>query len=77
MARLACAEVFDPAEIVAVHLIGKTVRSCYSMGVDEPSGKRRVRRCRTAAPPPTGTAAKVVSAIRNDYLPPMVACIFF
>jgi hypothetical protein len=51
------------------------------MGVDEHSGKRRVRRhvgrCRTAAPPPTGTAAKVVSAIRNDYLPPMVAWIFF
>ena len=26
MARLARAEIFDPAEIVAVHLIGKTVR---------------------------------------------------
>ena len=35
MARLARAEIFDPAEIVAVHLIGKTVRSCYLMGVDE------------------------------------------
>ena len=34
MARLARAEIFDPAEIVAVHLIGKTVRSCYLMGVD-------------------------------------------
>lgn len=67
----------DPAEIVAVHLIEKTVRSCYLMGADEHSGKRHVGRCRTAAPPPTGTAAKVVSAIRNDYLPPMVACIFF
>ena len=33
MARLARAEIFDPAEIVAVHLIGKTVRSCYLMGV--------------------------------------------
>ena len=33
-ARLARAEIFDPAEIVAVHLIGKTVRSCYLMGVD-------------------------------------------
>ena len=32
MARLAHAEIFDPAEIVAVHLIGKTVRSCYLMG---------------------------------------------
>ena len=32
MARLARAEIFDPEEIVAVHLIGKTVRSCYVMG---------------------------------------------
>jgi len=32
MARLARAEIFDPAEIVAVRLIGKTVRSCYLMG---------------------------------------------
>ena len=39
MARLARAKIFDPAEIVAVHLIGKTVRSCYLMGVDERSGK--------------------------------------
>ena len=39
MARLARAEIFDPAEIVAVHLIGKKVRSCYLMGVDERSGK--------------------------------------
>ena len=39
MARLARAEIFDPAEIVAVHLIGKTVRSCYLMGIDERSGK--------------------------------------
>ncbi len=54
MAKLARAEVFDPAEIFPVHLIGKTVRSCYSMGVHEHSGKRRVRRRRTAAPPPTG-----------------------
>ena len=39
MARLARAEIFDPAEIVAVHLIGKTVRSCYLMGVDKRSSK--------------------------------------
>ena len=39
MARLARAEIFDPAEIAAVHLIGKTVRSCFLMGVDERSGK--------------------------------------
>jgi len=39
MARLARAEIVDPAEIVAVHLIGKMVRSCYLMGVDERSGK--------------------------------------
>ena len=28
------AEFFDLAEIVAVHLIGKTVRASYLMGVD-------------------------------------------
>jgi len=39
MARLSRAEIFDPAEIVAVHLIGKTVRSCYLMGFAERSGK--------------------------------------
>jgi len=39
MARSARAEIFDPAEIVAVHLIRKTVRSCYLMGFDERSGK--------------------------------------
>ncbi|MDZ4848062.1 MAG: hypothetical protein SGI77_02110 [Pirellulaceae bacterium] len=39
MARLARAEIFDPAEIVAEHLIGKTVRSCYLTGFDERSGK--------------------------------------
>jgi len=39
MVRLARAEIFDPTKIVAVHLIGKTVRPCYLMGVDERSGK--------------------------------------
>jgi len=39
MARLARAEIFDPSEIVAVHLIGKTVRSCYLMDFDQRSGK--------------------------------------
>jgi len=39
MVRLARAEIFDPTKIVAVQLIGKTVRSCYLMGVDERSGK--------------------------------------
>jgi len=39
MARLARAEIFDSAEIVGVHLIGKTVRSCYLTGVDERSSK--------------------------------------
>ena len=39
MARLARAEIFDPADIVAIHLIGKTVRSCYLMGFDQRSGK--------------------------------------
>ena len=38
MARLARAEIFDPSAIVAVHLIGKTVRSCYLMSVDKRSG---------------------------------------
>ena len=39
MARLARAKIFDPAEIVAVHLIKKTVRSCYLIGIDERSSK--------------------------------------
>jgi len=39
MARLARAEIFELADILAVHLTGKTVRSCYLMGVDERSGK--------------------------------------
>ncbi len=30
---------FDPSEFVAVHQIGKTVRSCFLMGFDERSGK--------------------------------------
>jgi len=38
MARLARAEIFDPSETVAVHLIGKTVRSFYLLGFDERSG---------------------------------------
>ena len=49
MARLARAEIFAPAEIVAVHLIEKTVRSCYLMGGDERSGKNFDRRkCRSS-----------------------------
>ena len=39
MARLARAEISNPSEIVALHLIGKTVRSCYLLGFDERSGK--------------------------------------
>ena len=38
MARLARAEIFEQSEIAAVHLIGKTVRSCFLMGFDERSG---------------------------------------
>jgi uncharacterized membrane protein YsdA (DUF1294 family) len=38
VARLARAEIFDPVEIVAVQLIGKTVCSCYLMGFDKRSG---------------------------------------
>ena len=37
MARLARAEIFDPAEIVAVHLIGKTVRSSIQTITVSPS----------------------------------------
>jgi len=39
MARLARAEIFDPSEIAVVHLIGKTVRSCFLMGFDERSSR--------------------------------------
>ena len=39
MVRLARAEIFDPRKIVAVHLIGKTVRSCNLVGFDQRSGK--------------------------------------
>jgi hypothetical protein len=39
MARLARAEIFDPAEIFALHLIRKTVLSCCLIGFDERSGK--------------------------------------
>jgi hypothetical protein len=35
MARSIRAGIFGPAEIVAVHFIGKTVLSYYRMGVDE------------------------------------------
>ena len=41
MARLARDEIFDTSEIVAVHLIGKTVRSCYLMGFDENAGSKK------------------------------------
>jgi len=42
MARLARAEIFDPEEIVAVHLIGKTVRSCYLLHVESLSSTAQV-----------------------------------
>jgi hypothetical protein len=29
MARLSRAEIFDPSEIVAVHMMGRTVRRCH------------------------------------------------
>ena len=41
MARLARAEIFDPSEIVAAHLIGKTVHSCFLMGLDERENEAR------------------------------------
>ena len=41
------AEIFDSPEIVAVHLIGKTVRSRYLLGVESLSSTAQVapRRC--------------------------------
>jgi len=42
MARLASAEIIDPSEIVAVHLVGQAVRSCYLMSVDKRSGKNLI-----------------------------------
>ena len=37
--RLSRAEIFDPAEIVAVHVMARTVRRCYLLGDDPVSGK--------------------------------------
>jgi REP element-mobilizing transposase RayT len=39
MARLARAEVFDPAEVVIAHVISRTVRRCFLFGDDPLSGK--------------------------------------
>jgi REP element-mobilizing transposase RayT len=39
MARLARAEIFDPHEITALHVMAKTNRKCFLLGVDEQSGK--------------------------------------
>ena len=39
MARLARAEVFDPAEVAIAHVISRTVRRCYLFGDDPVSGK--------------------------------------
>ena len=65
MARLARAEIFDPAEIVAVHLIGKTVRSCYLMGVDDRSGKNFDHRKRWLEEKLKHLAANFGTASRN------------
>ena len=37
--RLSRAEIFDPAEVVAVHAMARTVRRCFLMGDDSVSGK--------------------------------------
>jgi len=39
MARLSRAEIFDPAEIVAVHTMARTNRRCFLMGDDQFTGK--------------------------------------
>lgn len=39
MARLARVELFDPSEIAAVHVMAKTVRHCWLLGLDERTGK--------------------------------------
>ena len=38
MARLARAEVFDPAEVVVLHICARVVRRCYLFGVDPFTG---------------------------------------
>jgi len=39
MARMARAEVFDPAEIAVVHVMARTVRRCFLLGADPVSRK--------------------------------------
>ena len=40
MARLACAEVFDPSEVAVLHLCARVVRRCFLVGVDPIAGKK-------------------------------------
>jgi hypothetical protein len=39
MARLARAEIFDPAEVAIVHVMTRVVRRCFLLGYDHVSGK--------------------------------------
>ena len=39
MARLSRAEIFDPSEIAAVHVMARTNRRCFLMGEDQLTGK--------------------------------------
>ena len=39
MARLSRAEIFDPSEIVPVHVVARTNRRCFLMGDDQYTGK--------------------------------------
>ena len=65
MARLARAEIFDLAEIVAVYLIGKTVRSCYLMG--SKSVPTRISITETASLGTTWHRAHAWSSIVRDF----------
>ena len=39
MVRLARAELFDPAEVAILHVMGRVVRRCFLFGFDPVSGK--------------------------------------
>ncbi len=39
MARLARVEIFAPDEIAIVHVMNRTVRRCFLMGIDPLTGK--------------------------------------
>ena len=47
MARLACAELFDPAEVAILHVMGRVVRRCFLLGNDPigPCASQSGKRC--------------------------------